>query len=109
MLGGRAEDAPPGPCRNARDGQIVRLGAPTHEVNLLVPRADGARDRFSRLVEGDTRSTAPPVRRRGVAEGGAGERLHRLSDLLPHRRRRRVIEVDCVHEGVLLGRERCLS
>ena len=80
--------------RGALDGEVVRLGAARCQDDLAGRPAEIRGQLLARLVEGVARGAAQRVGGRGVPEGAAEIRKHRLEGLGAERGGRRVVQVD---------------
>ena len=78
----------------AEDGCVVGLGATAGEDHLARTAAENLGDVVAGLVDGLAHLPREAVGPRGIGELLGEERQHRLDGIGPHRRGRRMIEVD---------------
>src|SRR5688572_22940440 len=75
-------------------GQVVSLGTPRSEADLIGLRPKTASNALARLVQRSAGLAAPPMNTRRIAEPRAEERLHRFDDLAAHRCRRSMVHIN---------------
>ena len=92
VLGGRAHG--PATADRADDRRVVALGAAAGEHDLAWAAPDDVGDAVPCLVDGPPGVPGEAMRPARVGEALGEERQHRLDRVRPHRRRRRMIEVD---------------
>ena len=94
VLGRRAHGATVRlPLHGPGDGGVVALRAAAGEHDLARTAADDRGHAIAGLVDGASRVAGEAVRAARVGEALREERQHGVDRVLPHRRRRRVIEV----------------
>ena len=94
VLARRAHGPTTRPPHRASDGGVVALGAAAREHDLAWLAADRRGDLIPRVVDRSPCLAGEAVGTTGVGEAIGEERQHRLDGDLPHRCRRRVIEID---------------